>query len=129
LPANPRSVRQFLETFPDGKVVDGAPARSKELDRQNFRVLEARLGGVRGVRQFARNRGVGASTLMEADWLATDTGILSATTSACCAVGNGPILYGSRILSGIDANIQSGSRSKVGRCRSSAPGHAQLQRS
>lgn len=56
-------------------VLDGGPAKSKQFDRHAFNALEQHFGGVQGVRRYAKSRGCGAGTFMEAEWVATDQAI------------------------------------------------------
>lgn len=70
--AQRKSLRLIAEHGESGKVLDGGPAKCKAIDRQTFEQLEMRLGGVAGVRRYAKSTGSGIGTFMEADWVATD---------------------------------------------------------
>lgn len=54
-------------------VIDGGPARCKAIDRAHYDVSERQFG-----RGAVRRRG-SAATVMEADWLATPTGLIYVT--------------------------------------------------
>lgn len=75
MPISPRTIATVHDRFPDAQIFDGGPARNKALDREHADALEQALGGVRALREYARNSGAPALTFMEADWAATSIGI------------------------------------------------------
>lgn len=71
----PQTKRIIADLDPGEGILDGGPARSKALDRRAFERLEGHFGGVTGVRHYAKSRGVGAATFMDAEWVATDNAL------------------------------------------------------
>lgn len=71
---NPRTAALMRENAPSERVLDGAPAKCKVLDRRLLYALERDLGGTQGVRAYARSTGGGVNFL-EADWVATDQAV------------------------------------------------------
>lgn len=67
-----RTRKIVTDLAPDEVILDGGPAKSKVLDRRAFDRLEDHFGGVSGLRQYAKSRGAGFATFMEAEWVATD---------------------------------------------------------
>ena len=75
MPISPRTVATVRDRFPDAQIFEGGPARNKALDREHSDALEQTLGGVRVLREYARNSGASVLNFMEADWAATSVGI------------------------------------------------------
>lgn len=62
-----------LDRLQNGEhIIDGAPARCRELDKRNMATFEEIAGGIAGVRLWAKQHGVSSFSLMEADLVVTN---------------------------------------------------------
>lgn len=69
-----------LDRLQDGEhILDGAPARCRELDERHMTIFEEAAGGTAGVRRWAQQHGVSFVNLLEADLVVTNRALCYVT--------------------------------------------------